>query len=58
MFAPTSANLELTDRAVREAALDRLTKHLPLHVEGWHHGNGTGCPGQSRRDRQNHRSGL
>jgi hypothetical protein len=26
MFAPTSAHLELTDRAVREATLDRLTK--------------------------------
>jgi len=35
MFAPTSAHLELTDRAVREATLDRLTKHLPLQVEGW-----------------------
>jgi hypothetical protein len=35
MFAPTSANLELTDRAVREATLDRLTEHLPLNVEGW-----------------------
>jgi hypothetical protein len=35
MFAPTSANLKLTDRAVREVTLDRLTKHLPLQVEGW-----------------------